>query len=160
VGIPWLIRAPGQGRSQKIFDNPVSQVDMVPTLLDLMGQPEKKEAFPGHSLVSAMKGGDFEEDHVYVEWNTPNQDLVPQSVPDEIKEDATRVQGAQWRMAVSPDGWKLCLCDLDKSQLFNLKEDPHETTNLFDSGKHQDVIDRLSKKIHDWQERVGDTLEV
>ena len=160
VGIPWLIRAPQQGRSQKIIKHPVSQIDMVPTLLDLMGKPEEKAPFPGHSLVPAMQGGEFGEDHVYVEWNTFSQDLVPKSLPEEVKEDANRAQNAQWRMAVSPDGWKLCLCDRDKSQLYNLKDDPYETTNLFDSGKHQDVIDRLSKKIHGWQGEVGDTVEV
>jgi hypothetical protein len=58
------------------------------------------------------------------------------------------------RTIISPDGWKLCLSDLDRNQLFNLKKDPGETTNLFDTGMHQDVIDRLTRQIHQWQKQT------
>ena len=67
---------------------------------------------------------------------------------------------ARIRTVVSPDGWKLCLSDADKSQLFNLREDPGETRNLFDSGRHQDVIARLSERIHEWQRKTGDTAKL
>ncbi|MHC4646892.1 MAG: hypothetical protein ACYTBJ_15455 [Planctomycetota bacterium] len=40
----------------------------------------------------------------------------------------------------------------------NLNKDPGETTNLFDSGQHQDVIDRLSARIRKWQKKTEDTL--
>jgi Arylsulfatase A and related enzymes len=35
--VPWLIRLPGQTR-QKMISNPVSHIDFVPTLLDVLGQ--------------------------------------------------------------------------------------------------------------------------
>jgi hypothetical protein len=61
---------------------------------------------------------------------------------------------------ISPDGWKLCLSDVDKCQLFNLRKDPGETINLFDSGLHADVILRLTKEIRKWQESVDDRVKV
>ena len=76
------------------------------------------------------------------------------------KADIERVAKERVRTVVSPDGWKLCLSDVDKSQLFDLNNDPLETKNLFDSGKHQDVIARLTKRIHGWQKSVGDSVKV
>ena len=61
------------------------------------------------------------------------------------------------RTVVSPDGWKLCLSDGDKHVLFNLEENPWETTNLFYKEQHRDVIERLTRKIHAWQKAVKDT---
>jgi len=74
-------------------------------------------------LATSASGGKPVEDHVFIEWPTI-------------------------RTVLSPDGWKLALSTDDKCQLFNLTKDPGETTNLYDSGKHTDVIKRLTKKIH------------
>ena len=54
-----------------------------------------------------------------------------------------RAAQAHIRTIIAPDSWKLCLSDTDKSQLFNLQEDPYETTNLFESGKYQDTVNTL-----------------
>ncbi|HUW19136.1 MAG TPA: hypothetical protein VMW16_07535 [Sedimentisphaerales bacterium] len=56
--------------------------------------------------------------------------------------------------------WKLSLFKGDKSQLFNLSTDPGETTNLFDSGRHKDVIDHLTAKIRAWQKKNEDRLKL
>lgn len=136
--IPWLMRVPALGRRQRVIAQPVSHINMVPTLLELMGRSEAAAHLPGQSLVPLLKGGKVAEDHVFIEWNTE-----------------PRV-----RTVVSPDGWKMCLSGEDKCQLFNLKKDPYETKNLYDSGKHEDVIARLKQKIRAWQKKVKDNVEV
>ncbi|MCA9446010.1 MAG: sulfatase-like hydrolase/transferase [Candidatus Omnitrophica bacterium] len=158
--IPWLIRVPG--KNQRVFDRSVSQIDMVPTLLDLMGAKELSEGLPGQSLAPLMAGEDVAEDHVFIEWNaTGSERRVPDSFRDATEAERIAAFDASIRTVVSPDGWKLCLSTAgDKSQLFNLGEDPFETANLFDSGNHPSMIDRLSKRIHEWQKKVGDTVEV
>ena len=60
----------------------------------------------------------------------------------------------------SPDGWKLCLSKDDKCQLFNLSKDPYETTNLYDSDEHEDVIARLTERIRAWQKKNKDDVKV
>ena len=160
VRVPWLMRIPWLGREPRVIEGPVSQVDLVPTLLDLLGS-RAGEGLPGHSLVPVLKGGKPAEDHVFIEWN-PGQGSnrarkgTKLATPSEIH----RVAGERTRTVISPDGWKLCLSDRDKSQLFHLARDPGETTNLFDSGKHQDVIARLTETIRRWQERVKDKAKV
>jgi hypothetical protein len=44
--------------------------------------------------------------------------------------------------------------------LFNLGKDPYETTNLYDSGEHEDVIAGLTEKIRAWQKETNDKMEV
>ncbi|MBN1348774.1 sulfatase-like hydrolase/transferase [candidate division KSB1 bacterium] len=158
--VPWLMRIPRLGKKQRIIENRVSQIDLVPTLLELMGKPGRKD-LPGQSLLPLVNGDSVKEDHVFVEWNPP---LVhgspPQNIPAVPQEEVDRAFRANTRTVISPDGWKLCLSDGDKCQLFDLNHDPWETTNLFDSGRHKEVISRLTVKIHDWQQRVSDTVAI
>src|ERR1044071_7726560 len=48
--VPWLIRFPGQSQ-QKLISHPVSHIDFVPTLLDLLAQPNHPQC-TGKSLLS------------------------------------------------------------------------------------------------------------
>jgi arylsulfatase A-like enzyme len=64
------------------------------------------------------------------------------------------------RAAITPDGWKLCLRDKDKNELYNLRADPHERQNLFDASEQKDVVARLGAEIRSWQKHVGDSVEV
>ena len=134
VKVPLLLRVPWMSKQQNMIEEPVSHIDLVPTLLELM-KCQKPRHLQGRSLLPLMKGGKAAEDHVFIEWPTI-------------------------RTVVSPDGWKLSLFTDDKCQLFNLTKDPGETTNLYDSGKYEDVIRRLTKKINDWQKKNKDTVEL
>jgi len=112
--------------------------------------------------VPLIKTGQPDRDHVYIQWNANSGAISVKKGGTKLagKEELKRVENEQTRAVISPDGWKLCLSDVDKCQLFNLNEDPGETTNLFDSGRHKKVIARLTKKIHDWQETISDKVKV
>ena len=159
VRIPWLMRIGPMGYKQHIITKNVSQINMVPTLLDLMGLRTEK-SLPGKSLVPSIKGGGLAQDYIFIEWN-PGPESVRRlkggsSIASE--QQIRHLSNEHNRAVISPDGWKLCLSDIDKSQLFDLNKDPCETTNLFDSGKYGDVISRLRGKIHQWQENVQDDI--
>lgn len=159
VRVPWLMRIPQmQGN---IIKKRVSQIDMVPTLLELM-DCDVNGRFAGQSLVSLIKTGNIEQHKVFIEWN-PNSGAMKvkkggtQLAP---KEELRRLENERTRTVISPDGWKLCLSDTDKCQLFDLNKDPGETINLFDSGRYDDIIRKLTVLIHKWQETVDDKVEV
>jgi len=161
VRIPWLMRIPQIRKKPCVINNGVSQIDMVPTLLELMGS-KTGEPLQGKSLVPLIQGGGVVEDYLFIQWNPG-----PESVRNlkglsslASREEIERVREEHTRSVISPDGWKLCLSDADKCQLFNLKKDPGETTNLFDSRDHEDITSRLTKKIHQWQEKVQDSIKV
>ncbi|MBN1346342.1 MAG: sulfatase-like hydrolase/transferase [Phycisphaerae bacterium] len=161
VRVPWLMRIPRMKGGSKRVGQPVSHIDMVPTLLDLMGA-KSRPALPGQSLVPLILGKRVGEDHVFIEWN-PGAGATQKVEGADVsaaEEERRRVAGERTRSIIAPDGWKLCLSDKDKCQLFNLKQDPGETRNLFDSGRYSEVIGRLSKRIRRWQERTGDAVEL
>jgi len=159
VRIPWLVRAPNvKGR---LIEQPVSQIDMVPTVLELLGSKRGAD-LPGRSLVPLIETGRTAQDHVFIQWNPNSGALKLKKGGTNLasKGQLKRIENEHSRAVISPDGWKLCLSDVDKSQLFNLRDDPGETTNLFDSTRHRDVISRLTGKIRQWQESVHDKVKV
>ena len=175
VRVPWLMRIPvtmGGGHTQgRVISQQVSHIDLIPTLLDLMGS-RAVAGLPGQSLVPLIQGGALQEDHVIIEWNTTHSGkkakddktkkgkkigkLVKESGGGE--DDSTG--GPRFRTIIAPDGWKLNLCDTDHSQLFNLTEDPDEIHNLFGLAEYKDLVRRLTDKIHRWQEKTGDRVKV
>jgi hypothetical protein len=99
---------------------------------------------------------------VYIQWNPNSGALKVKKGGTNLasREEQKRLQNEHSRAVISPDGWKLCLSDADKCQLFNLEEDPGEAINLFGSGRHRDVVRRLTRKIREWQESVEDEAAV
>ncbi len=161
IRVPWLMRIPQTGFTHQVIHRPVSHIDLVPTLLDLLGKTSETP-LPGQSLMPVLKENKPQQDHVFLEWN-PAENLVARYVsamPSIGKEEAEKALSSYTRSVVSPDGWKLCLNTHDKNQLFNLNDDPGETTNLYYTGGHKDRIADLEKRIQQWQESVNDTVEV
>ena len=159
VKVPWLMRVPRLGTRQKIVRGRFSQIDLVPTLLDIMGKP-MPDRFPGRSLLPAIRKGSHQE-HVFIEWNPNRPGGKKEITPPGFQADAVRkAMQAHTRTVIAPEGWKLCLSDADKHQLFNLKRDPWENQNLFYAGQHDDVIRRLTQEIHKWQRGVNDPVVV
>lgn len=156
--VPWLVRYPRFARRQHLVEGKVSHIDLVPTLLDLM-DVEAPDTLPGKSLVPVMKGDEKADEPVFIEWNAP--EAMPEGRnPAGAQRDASQTAGPHSRTVIMPDGWKLTLNVGDSSQLFNLREDPGDTTNLFDRPEHQPIVDRLTGELRAWQQRVGDTLEL
>ena len=122
-----------------------------------MGKPAP-DSLPGHSLIPYLKGGPLPNDHVFIEWNPSGRRNAPHSIP-KISENAVENAGnASIRTVLSPEGWKLCWSDLDRSQLFDLNTDPYETTNLIDQKQYSSTIKRLQNKIQEWQKLSKDSL--
>ncbi len=61
--------------------------------------------------------------------------------------------------AVRDEHWKLIAYPkIGHLQLFDLQNDPHETTNLIARPENAPHVQRLMKLMKQWQTRVGDTL--
>ncbi|MCH7495387.1 MAG: MaoC family dehydratase N-terminal domain-containing protein [Candidatus Marinimicrobia bacterium] len=61
-----------------------------------------------------------------------------------------------WRSVVTADRWKLNLCAGDQCELFDLRSDPHEMSNLVDDARQRDRVRDLAARIRLWQHRTGD----
>lgn len=106
--VPLLIRAPGV--APRSVGQPVSLVDLGPTVLDLMGAATPGH-FMGESLVPFLRG--------------ENPALTR----------PIAAEGRLKRTIIFPDGYKAIVDErLGTVEVFNLEDDPSESRNLFDEG--------------------------
>jgi arylsulfatase A-like enzyme len=155
--VPFLIRLPGQKRS-KLVPQPVSHIDVVPTLLDLLGQPKHPQC-AGKSLQPLIQEEALSPESIFIEW-APNRTKVKKGTSLAPRRAVKRAIDESTRTVVSPDGWKLCLRDKDLNELYNLSDDPLETRNLYANQEYASVISRFTGEIHRWQESTNDKLKI
>jgi arylsulfatase A-like enzyme len=136
VRVPLLVRVPFRRHGLVPLTQPVSQIDLVPTLLDLLGA-KILESLPGQSLVPLLEERTLREDHVFIEWHTPPN-------------------GPNARAVISPEGWKLGLYDTDNCLLFHRHRDPLEMANLYYRPDSAAAVGRLRARIEAWQQRTRD----
>ncbi len=139
IRVPFLLRAPFLQSQGMHVTQPVSNVSIIPTLLDLLGHADS-ESLPGESLCVVCRGEPLREDHVFSEWFSP-------------------ADGIEGRTVISPDGWKLALYSGDNSLLFDRRRDPLEMNNLYYRDQSQSVIAALRKRMEKWQRRVEDSFD-
>ena len=150
--VPLLMRVPWLSGEQRRIDGSVGHVDLVPTLLDLLGEP-----VPGHlqgrSVAPVLRGErTLEGNDVFIQWNG----LSPEMSDRDLGSPAiNRMLTLPWRAVVS-DGWKLNLCAGDQCELYDLESDPYEMSNLFDDPSQRDRVRDLAARIRAWQITTGD----
>lgn len=110
--VPWLIRAPFLRMKPRVSPGAYSHIDMVPTLLEMLGHKEKAEGLPGRSLVPLLASAGRPQAPVVSEWNPSGNE-------------------ASARTLITQDGWKLVLHDDDHCLLFDRHNDPLEAKNLY-----------------------------
>jgi arylsulfatase A-like enzyme len=155
--VPLLIRLPGQKRAT-VVPQPVSHIDLVPTLLDLLGQPKHFQC-AGKSLLPLIREEAVSPDNVFLEW-APNRTKIKKGTSLAPRRMIKRAVDESTRTVVSSDGWKLCLRDKDLNELYNLKDDALETRNLYADREYASVISRYTDEIHKWQESAHDKLKI
>jgi arylsulfatase A-like enzyme len=155
--VPWLVRLPGQTQ-RKIITRSVSHIDFVPTLLDLLAQPSHSQC-AGKSLLPLINDDTAPPQNVFLEWS-PNRTKVKKGSRLARRRIIKRAVEESTRTVVSPDGWKLCLRDKDLNELYNLKDDPFETHNLYKDPGCAPIISRLAAEIHRWQDSTNDQLRL
>lgn len=139
IRVPFLLRAPFRNQRPQHVPNPVSHIDMVPTLLDLMGKKDTG-GFAGQTLTQTLLGR-RQPDDVFVEWNRD-----------------PKFGGPRARTVVTPDGWKLVLHDSDVCMLFDRNKDPLEMHNLYYRPEHTRTVRALRAKIEQFQKKNRDDM--
>ena len=164
VRVPWIVRLPGQTKGRRV-SGPVSQIDMVPTLLELLGA-DVPERLPGQSRAAWLHedGPTRLEEDVFIEWNGGNTGVVGDTierfvVPESLWGEVTREELKDSitdpiRSIVTVDGWKFNRSVRGDHELFNLNEDPGETRNLAFDPAHKERIRELSARIDAWEAEI------
>lgn len=150
VRVPLIFRPPGfrDGREGLRVTRPVSTLDVLPTVLDLLGvsRPEVSE---GRSLVPMLSGLALENVPIFVEATHPAGDAFHR--PGEVWRNVRKAQ------AVRDGRWKLIVTPyLGMVELYDLEADPGEATNLLGgtaepSPEVAAVARRLQALLEDWR---------
>jgi len=163
--VPLLVRAPGLGQEQRFVEGNFSQIDLLPTILDLMGQPVPPY-LQGVSRADVLSGNaTLEGNDVFIQHNGfGDRDLTSEeSRPTLSKEKAAEMNymnNLPWRSVVTADRWKLNLSPGDQCELFDLNTDPYEMTNLYNDPAQRDRIRGMAARIRVWQDDTGDTAQL
>ncbi len=164
VRVPMLLRVPWMSQMTGRIEAPVSQVDLVPSLLDLLNQPVPSH-LQGRSWRSDLHAPEsFSHRDVVIEWNGSDNGMLragSRDMPAHIDritsyEEAHRALSARVRTIVTPTGWKFNCSPLGEHELYNLHEDPGETENLIDDPAVTELVADLYERLLRWQETTGD----
>lgn len=160
--VPLLVRAPWLSEQQRRVSGNFSQIDFVPTLLEMLGQ-SIPATLPGASRAAVLRGEeDLADNDVFIQHNgIGDRDLTSaassHTMAPERVDQLNMMKTAPWRSVVTADRWKLTLCAADQGELFDLNSDPGEVTNLFDGPEHRDRIRSMAARLRLWQQETGDT---
>jgi choline-sulfatase len=130
VRVPLIVAAPGRLVARRVAE-PVSLLDLTPTLLDLAGHPDARElsaGMDGSSLVALLEGRASAGTGV----------VVSEYLAEGLTAPAVMIRRGSH---------KLVRCEGDPDQLFDLAEDPRELVNLAEEQAHADVHRALGEEV-------------
>lgn len=117
--VPFIWAGPGVAKGAKP-DVTVSLIDMYPTFVEMCGLPAPRQKLEGRSLKSTLAKPDAAKDRdVYLPHMTPGE------------------------YAIITRDWRYIRYGDDGEELYDLRADPNEWTNLADRAEHADVKARL-----------------
>jgi uncharacterized sulfatase len=143
TNVPFLVRWPGRTPCGSVSELPVSQVDVVPTVLEFMGL-EPPRLLEGSSLLPMFEAPDTViHDAVFIEFHRY-----------EIDHDG--FGGFQPIRACFDGRYKLVINLLTSDELYDLDNDPYEMVNLIESEAHSAIRNELHDRVLDWMNGTRD----
>lgn len=141
--IPFIAKWPGVINEGTVNENPVSHINIVPTILEAAGIPVPK-IVEGKSIVDTFKNQETNVNkEVFVEFGR-------------YEVDHDNFGGFQPLRSVFDGRYKLIINLLSQDELYDIKNDPEEMINLIDSEEHSEVRDELHNKLLDWMNETRD----
>ena len=180
IRTPFLIARPGTIKPA-VTDSLISSIDISATILELAGA-RKDKRIQGVSFASVLedpqsKTRDFvfaeHNWHVYqahermvrfgnflyIRNNFPNQPNLSYESDDRTPAGA-ELWGAHAAGKTNPKQYQIFANPCPAEELFQVKEDPHQLTNLADDSKHAKTLQRARALLTKWANQTGDTVPV
>lgn len=156
--VPFIVSWPGKVKAQR-SNHLIELIDIMPTVLDVAGC-DIPIGVQGKSFAPFLLGEDYEpRKYVVIESGEDGEPLKLSEItkrPEHPFDESCFVWCA-WREAwlgkgksIRTHDWKLNLYTNGEGELYDLRNDPHELNNLFDSKKHEQIIIELERKLLRW----------
>ena len=123
----------------RVFDFPISTVDIAPTLLTLVGV-EPPDNLPGRDLSALLAAGEGAR-------------------PESIYSEGGLASPGEWRMMVRGLDKIVVRRNLDVLHLYNLGEDPYELEDLSREIGFRLKVDELKALVRIWMWRTSDGMD-
>jgi arylsulfatase A-like enzyme len=171
IQVALILAGPGI-RPGVVHHEMISNVDVMPTLLELAGLPVPQNLH-GRSFAGLIHGEAYDATELIFAEKTYHTYYDPMRA----------VRSRRWKLIANFENapWQEVSPDYDNNgksyieiaralnvpyevqyhppfELFDLEADPHEQNNLVDDLLYRDVRDDLIKKLWEWMSRTGDPL--
>jgi arylsulfatase A-like enzyme len=171
TGIAMLLRPPtNRALLPCVYDELFSGVDLVPTLLELLGIDVPTD-IEGVSHAQGLLAPDTDpaRDHVYTTKTyhdafdpirairTKEYSYIENYVPRPLLDLPLDIEESPSGVAVAPSA----RAPRPQRELYDLRADPTETNNLLandHSGEIAAIADDLAARLEDWRHRTGDVI--
>lgn len=128
--VPLIIYVPGMKTMGQSCDNPVQTIDLYPTMIELASAKKcNDKQINGISLIPALKGKQLKKRDLFLHRSYEDQNA-----------------------AIIAGDWKLIKYRSGKLQLYNIKNDIGETTNLVTT--HPRIVKKMLLRLDHWQEEA------
>lgn len=171
IETPLILYRPGTALAGgKVFEQLMSNVDFMPTLLDLVNV-DRPDNLHGYSFESVIEGA---------QKNSPRSEIYAQRTSHALYDNLSRcVRTQRYKLIRYFEPGRTVIYPTDaipqrvaehverprrKSgrrpvvELYDLRTDPEECHNLATLGEHAAIVRELSDKLWAWMERVSDPL--
>lgn len=126
IRMPFVMKWPGRIRAGQVYEEPVSTLDILPTVAAACGVPiEGTQPLDGVNLLPYLAGERAGAPHAALFWKISG---------------CSAVRVGKWKLLLEPRAGLECL--------FDLEADPRETTDL--KAKHPDVFADLKARYAAW----------
>jgi N-sulfoglucosamine sulfohydrolase len=167
TGITCILRGPGAGQGGRAVDALVSNMDVLPTICDLLEVPSPADIH-GVSMVPLLNGTSAAvRDDLFSEINfhaaaeparsirTLDYNLVVH-IDEDLRKPLTNIDGgpshALWV------GIRNGAAQMEKVCLYDLWRDPQERVNVADDPAYSDVRLQMEARLKQWMEKTKDPL--
>lgn len=146
VCVPLLFYWPGHILKGQVVDTPVALVDIVPTILDLVGIEEDDFLVHGQSLASSLRGKSKLDPKraIYLHRRHFSEAYFPSVLGNQLYTNGEK-------FGVRIGNWKYIESKKENlRELFDLKNDPKELRNLYDTYPKKSI--ELALKLEKWRQ--------
>jgi arylsulfatase A-like enzyme len=146
IRVPFVISWKGHVPAGKVYEQPIIQLDVMPTALAAVGITAKPAtAFDGVNLLPYLTGKKKGAPHNTLYWRMGNM---------------MAIRRGAWKLVITREGRLdtdvTALSDLSSAALYNLTEDIGEQHDL--AAKHPDKVKELTAAWRQWNQQLAQPL--
>ncbi len=144
IRIPFIVRWPGSSKSELVVNTPVSNTDIYPTIMGMLGLavPEEVE-LEGRNLSAMIQGEQHPSEPVFAQYNMENFGVAKLRM---VRLGSFKMV-KRFGLNAAPE-----LVD----ELYYLGNDPGEQNNLIADPDYKQMRETLEKHLYDWMVSIND----